>query len=234
MENNFKETIILKLGGSLIIPNGGLNISYVKEFYKFIKKQIKEKKRRFIIVTGGGKLCRLYINAGTQITGHGLKKDDLDWLAIHVTRLNAHLLRTIFREISHPKIITDYDIIEKVKAPVLIAAGWKPGWSTDYNAAILAKDYNVKKIIKMCNIDYVYEKSPEEDPNAKRIEKMSWKRLQSIVGTDWFPGKSVPFDPIASKLALESKIILYFLNGSDLQNVEKAIDGKSFKGTIIQ
>jgi uridylate kinase len=232
--NNFKETIVLKLGGSLIVPNGGLNISYITKFYHFIKKQVREKKIRFIILIGGGKLSRHYIEAGSEITGHELTGDDLDWLAIHVTRLNAHLFRTIFRDIAHPRIISDYDIIEKSQMPVIIAAGWKPGWSTDYDAVVLANDYNIKKIIKMCNMDYIYEKDPKQFPNAKRIEKMSWQRLQKIVGTKWIPGKSMPFDPIATKLASESNLIVYFLHGQDIKNAERAIDGKSFKGTIIQ
>jgi len=232
--NNFKETIVLKLGGSLIVPNGGLNIPYITKFYSFIKKQVREKNRRFLILIGGGKLSRHYIKAGSEITGHELKGEDLDWLAIHVTRLNAHLFRTIFRDIAHPRIISDYDIIEKTQSPVIIAAGWKPGWSTDYDAVILANDYNIKKIIKMCNMDYIYEKDPMIYPNAKRIEKMTWNRLQKIVGTKWVPGKSMPFDPIATTLASKSDLTVCFLHGLDLENAERAIDGKSFKGTIIQ
>ena len=232
--NNFKETIVLKLGGSLIVPNGGLDVPYITKFYHFIKKQVREKGRRFIILIGGGRLSRHYIEAGSKITGDILKGEDLDWLAIHVTRLNAHLFRTIFRDIAHPRIISDYDIIEKSQAPVLIAAGWKPGWSTDYDSVVLANDYNIKKVIKMCNTDYIYEKDPKLFPNSKRIEKMSWERLQKLVGTKWVPGKSMPFDPIATSLASKSNLTVYFLHGSDLDNVERAIEGKNFKGTIIE
>ena len=58
---------------------------------------------KFIIITGGGKTARKYQNSAKEITG--LTRDDLDWIGIHSTRLNAHLVRTIFRKRAHPKII---------------------------------------------------------------------------------------------------------------------------------
>jgi len=234
MHTKYSETIILKLGGSLIVPNGGLNIPYITEFYKFIRKQVKEKNRRFFIFPGGGKLSRHYRDAGATITGQKLTGDDLDWLGIHVTRLNAHLFRTIFRDLAHPKIIDNYDYIEKPKDPIIIASGSKPGWSTDYNAVILANDYNIKKIIKMSNTEYVCDKDPRTNPDAKKYDKISWKRFREIVGDTWVPGKSTPFDPVASKAADEAGMKVYYLHGNDLANLEKAIDGKKFIGTIIE
>lgn len=234
MKNNYSETIVLKLGGSLIVPNGGLDVPYITEFYNFIRKQVKEHNRRFFIFPGGGKLSRHYIDAGAKITGQGLTGEDLDWLAIHVTRLNAHLFRTIFRDLAHPRIIDNYDFIEKTSCPIIIASGWKPGWSTDYNSVVLANDYRVKTIVKMSNIDYVYDKDPKVFPDAKKIEKMKWADLQKLVGTKWVPGKSTPFDPIATKLAAESELKVLFVHGKDFENADKAISGKKFAGTIVQ
>ncbi|MFH1827298.1 MAG: UMP kinase, partial [bacterium] len=220
MNSNYSETIVLKLGGSLIVPNGGLDILYITEFYNFIRKQVKEHNRRFFIFPGGGKLSRHYIDAGAKITGQKLTGEDLDWLAIHVTRLNAHLFRTIFRDLAHPRIIDNYDFIEKTSYPVIIASGWKPGWSTDYNSVVLANDYRIKTIIKMSNIDYIYNKDPKKFSDAKKIEKMKWSELQKLVGTKWIPGKSTPFDPIATKLASDSELKVLFLHGKDLENVD--------------
>ena len=124
----YKESIVLKLGGSLIVPNGGLDIDYIKKFYSFIRKQVAEHNRRFFIMVGGGVLSRHYRDAGAEVTGHGLTTDDLDWLGIHATHLNAHLFRTIFRDLAHPVVIHDYEYIQKPDKPIVIAAGWKPGW----------------------------------------------------------------------------------------------------------
>ncbi|MBI2051166.1 UMP kinase [Candidatus Roizmanbacteria bacterium] len=234
MANNYSDTVVLKLGGSLIYPNGGLDVDYIKEFYKFIRKQVAEKNRRFFIFTGGGSLMRHYRDTGAEVTDHKLTKDDLDWLGIHVTRLNAHLFRTIFRDLAHPNIIFDYDTIQKTDKPIVIAAGWKPGWSTDYDAVVLAQDYHVNAVLKMGNTDFVYDKDPRDNPDAKPFHHMSWAEYIKLVGAEWVPGKHTPFDPIAAKLALELKIKAYFLNGKDLPNAEKAINGEKFIGTIIE
>jgi uridylate kinase len=232
--NNYKETVVIKLGGSLIVPNGGLDIPYIKKFYTFIRKQVAEKKRRFFILIGGGKLSRHYRDAGEEITGRELPPEDLDWLGIHATRLNAHLFRTIFRDLAHPRIIKHYEFVQKPEKPIVLAAGWKPGWSTDYDAAILAQDYNIKSIIKMSNTDFVYDKDPNKFKDARPLVRVSWKDYREMVGDTWKPGQHEPFDPIAAKLASELGIRVFYLHGSNLGNAEKAIEGEKFKGTIIE
>jgi len=232
--NRYKETIVIKLGGSLIVPNGGLDVPYIKKFYTFIRQQVAEEKRRFFILIGGGVLSRHYRDAGAEITGHELLPEDLDWLGIHATRLNAHLFRTIFRDLAHPNIIKKYEFVQKPEKPIVIAAGWKPGWSTDYDAVILAQDYNIKTIIKMSNTAYVYDKDPKSYKDAKPFDKISWKEYRLMVGDKWIPGKHAPFDPIATKLAGELGLRVFYLDGKDIANVERAIDGKKFVGTIIE
>jgi len=224
---------VIKLGGSLIVPDGSVNVEYVKRFNAFIRRQVLEKNRRFFIFIGGGKLARHYRDAGAEITGHKLADEDLDWLGVHATRLNAHLFRTIFRDLAHPAIIKNYDIIHKPDKPIVIAAGWKPGWSTDYVAVILAQDYDIKTVIKMSNTDYIYERDPKVYPDAKPIERISWQTYRTMVGDQWVPGASAPFDPVASRLASEIQARVIYLNGTHLENVEKALDGEPFVGTVI-
>src|SRR3989344_7283346 len=233
-DNGYKDTVVLKLGGSLIVPNGGLDIEYIKKFYNFIRQQVAENNRRFFILIGGGKLSRHYRDAGAEITGHELPTEDLDWLGIHATRLNAHLFRTIFRDMAHPNIIKDYSFIEKPDKPIVIAAGWKPGWSTDYDAVILAQDYNIKSIVKMSNTDHVYNKDPNRFKDAKPYETISWKEYRAMIGDTWQPGQHEPFDPIAAKLASQLGTKVLYLDGQDIINAEKAMSGEKFVGTIIE
>ena len=86
----------------------------------------------------------------------------------------------------------------------------------------------------MSNTEYVCDKDPRTNPDAKKFDKISWKKFREIVGDTWVPGKSTPFDPIASKAAEEAGMKVYYLHGNDLANLEKAIDGKKFIGTIIE
>lgn len=231
---NGRERYIISVGGSLIIPNGTVDTAFVKNLNSFIRKKLAEdSKRQFFLVAGGGWLARHYRDAGEAITGKKLAIEDLDWLGIHATRLNAHLLRTIFRDIAHPHIIKHYDIIRKVDEQVAVASGWKPGWSTDYDAVLLAEDYHVSTVINLSNIDYVYNKNPNEFPDAKPFKRLSWDELRKITGDEWSPGMHAPFDPIAAKKAEELGVRVVMMRGGDWNNLNNYLSGKKFIGTII-
>ncbi len=223
-----KEIIIISLGGSLVIPDK-INIEFLKEFRELILKKIKDK--RFIIILGGGKVCREYQNAASAVVD--ISKEDLDWLGIHATRLNAHLLRTLFRKHAHPRVIKDPTETIDFKESILIAAGWKPGWSTDYDAVLLAKKFGIKKILNLTNVDYAYDKDPNKFKDAKIIKKTSWKEFSKIVGDEWNPGKNLPFDPIATKEAMKLGLKVIIANGENITNLNDIIEDKEFKGTII-
>lgn len=226
------ETIIISVGGSLVVPNGGIDKDFLSKFNIFIRKEVK-KGKQFFLVVGGGHIMRDYRDAAKHVIDD-VSNEDLDWLAIHITRVNAHLLRTIFHDIAHPRIIENYD--RKLKnwtQPLVIGAGWKPGWSTDYDAVILARDYNGKLIINLSNIDYVYDKDPHVYKDAKIIKKTTWTEMEKIVGDKWTPGLNMPFDPIATKLAKELKLTVIIANGRNFENMDKIINGDPFEGTII-
>ena len=43
----------------------------------------------------------------------------------------------------------------------------------------------------------------------------------------------MPFDPIASRLAEKSSLKVVIMNGKNLTEVKKALEGGEFKGTIV-
>lgn len=228
-----EKTIIISLGGSLVVPNE-IDCDFVKKFKGTLETYI-EKGYKFIIITGGGKTARKYIDASAEVSD--VSNDDKDWLGIHATRMNAHFIRTIFRDYAHPRINTnphDLEDFYNFKESVLVAAGWRPGFSTDYDAVILAKYMDIDKIINLSNIDYAYDKDPNKFPDAQKIENISWTDFRKIVGDEWDPGMNAPFDPIASKIAQEENIEVSIMNGKDMENLKNYIDGKEFKGTVIK
>ena len=225
---------IISLGGSLICPNE-IDEDFLASFKIFILKRL-EFGDEFIIITGGGKLASKYVLAGASISE--IDNEEKDWLGIHTTRLNAHLLRTIFKKWANPNIITNYEKdFEKLKnyeEKILIGGGWRPGRSTDYCATKCAEKYNIKNIINLSNIDYVYEEDPKVNPNAKRIENINWKDFRKIVGDKWDPRMNAPFDPIASKLCQELNIEVVILNGKNIRNIENYMNKKEFIGSVIK
>lgn len=231
--HNPKERILISLGGSLLVPES-IDGVFVANFKKFILSHI-EKGYHFILVTGGGKTARKYIEAAAAVTA--INDEDKDWLGIHATRMNAHLVRTIFREYAHPRINTnphDLEDFYAVSEPILVAAGWRPGFSTDFDAVVLGKYLDVKRIINLSNIERVYDKDPHRHADAKPFDELTWKEFRAIVGDEWNPGMNAPFDPIASKMAEEERMEVAVLNGGDLENVANYIAGKKFIGTVIR
>lgn len=231
----YSDRIVMSIGGSLIIPNGGIDTKFLIKLNKFIRTQLaKNKNRQFFLVVGGGQIARHYRDAGEDVIKHRLTRDDLDWLGVHATRLNAQLLRTIFREIAHPHLIKHYEIIRKVSEPVVVAAGWKPGWSTDFDAVLLCEDYNVKEVINLSNVAKVYNKDPKKYKSAKPIDKISWKEFRKLVGDKWVPGLHAPFDPVAAQKAEKLGIKVVVLSGHNFKNLENYMNGKKFEGTVIE
>lgn len=235
MANGYTEKIVMSIGGSLVVPDGGIDTEFLKKLNKFIRDELSENtNRQFFLVVGGGSIARHYRDAGEKVIGHELTRDDLDWLGIHATKLNAHLVRTIFRDIAHPYVVKHYEIIRKAVEPVVVAAGWKPGWSTDYCATLLCEDYGIKKLINLSNVDKVYTKDPNKFPDATPIDTISWEDFRKIVGDKWEPGMNAPFDPIAAQKAEELGIKVAVLNGNNLENVKSYIDDKDFVGSVIE
>ena len=222
--------IVISLGGSLVVPEE-IQVDFLRAFQKLIEQQLR-RGQRFILIIGGGRTARRYQQAARAITK--LTAEDLDWLGIHATRLNAHLLRTMFRKHAYPQIITDRKKIHpNIRSKIIVAAGFKPGSSTDYDAVLLAKAYKAKTILNLSNVDWVYSADPRTHKHAKPIRSMTWQTLVKLVGTRWDPGAHVPFDPVASKWAARWGMRVIITRGNDLTNLRKIFFGKKAKGTII-
>lgn len=236
MENIGKtERIIISVGGSVVVPNTGISSNFLKKLNLFIRTQLKKHpNRQFFLVIGGGTTARQYRDAGRDVVGHDLSVDDLDWLGIHATRLNAHLVRTIFRDIAHPYVLKHYEIIRKVEESVVIAAGWKPGWSTDFCNTLICEDYKAKKIINLSNIEQVFNKDPRKHKDAKPLHSVTWKQFRKLVGDVWIPGMNAPFDPIASQRAQQLGLTVVVMHGNNFKNIESYLNGGKFIGTVIE
>jgi len=225
-----QKVYVISLGGSLLVPNE-IDLNFLRKFYKLILSKIN-KGNKFIIIVGGGKIARKYQTIAKKF--NKISTEDLDWLGIHATRLNAHLLLTIFRKHAYYRVIKNPKEKVAFKEKILIAAGWKPGFSTDYDAVLLAKTYGSKTVINLTNVDYVYDKDPYKFKDVKHFETISWSDYLKLINSKWIPGLSAPFDPIASKLAKRFKLSVVILNGNRLQELEKFLQNKKFIGTIIK
>ncbi len=222
---------ILSVGGSIIIPKTGFDIDFLKKFRNLIVQEVK-KGQQFILVIGGGATCRQYQDAAKQVVK--MTDEDLDWLGIHTTIFNANFVRFLFKDVAYETVITNPHKKVSTRKPVILAAGHKPGASTDIDAVFMAHTYGAKELLNLSNIEYVYDKDPRMFPDAKKIESLDWATFRKeIVGNTWTPGASAPFDPIASRHAQKYGLKVSILQGTNLENVKKAVQGKKFQGTLL-
>ncbi len=222
---------IISVGGSIIVPRTGFDVKFLKRFRRLILDQIK-KGTRFVLVVGGGATAREYQRAAGAVTK--MSNDELDWIGIHCTVLNAQFVKHIFKNYAYKEVVTDPRFKVKTDKYIVVASGWKPGCSTDKDAVLLADAYGAKELINLSNIEYVYDKDPNKYKQAKKIERLDWKTFRrDIVGYKWEAGSNKPFDPIASKLAEQMDLTVNIVKGTNLRQVEKVLTGQKFKGTVI-
>jgi uridylate kinase len=225
------ETIVMSVGGSLIVPDQ-IDTDFLSNLKKFITTETANG-RRFIIIAGGGRTARRYQDAAAAVSE--MQNEDLDWLGLHATRLNGHLLLTIFRELAHPVMITNPDEVLDIpkSAPLIIAAGYRPGSSTDLRAIQIADRVGAKKVINLSNTDYVYTDNPKTNPEATKIEEINWSEFRKLIPEEWGPGLSSPFDPVAAREAEKLEIEVAQINGAHLSEMVKYLHGEEFIGTRI-
>lgn len=223
-------TFVISLGGSLVsLEAGRVDTAFLTRFRALILKYVKQG-HKFAIIVGGGKVCRVWQEAGRQL---GVKSSgDLDWIGIRATHLNMELVRAMFGSRAYARIIKD----PSEKAPsfsVVFGAGYKPGSSSDYDAVVRAKTVGAETVINLSNVSHVYDNDPRTHKDAKSLRTISWAEYLRRFGAKWTPGANVPFDSKAARLAARAKIRVVFMDGRDLKNVEKFLQDKVFRGTII-
>jgi uridylate kinase len=226
-----KKTLVFSLGGSLIIPDDVINVSFLKKLRELIIDLLGQD-YRLVLITGGGGVNRKYNQAAQSITE--IKDLDLDWLGIAATKLNAEFVRCLFGDLACPQVLVDPHTKVEDKYNLIIASGWKPGCSSDKDAVLWAENLGASRVFNLSDIDYVYDQDPDKFPDAQPLSELSWNNFLKIVGREWSPRQSAPFGPPASLLAQKLGIEVVILNGQDIGNLKKCLNSQEFKGTIIK
>lgn len=221
---------ILSVGGSIVVPDT-IDTAFIRRFRTMIMGLVR-RGHRFVIIVGGGQTNRTYNAAARKLTSR-VSDADLDQLGIDITHVNAELLRIAFGRYASSTVYDDPHVPLKEKAPIVLAAGWKPGCSTDKDAVLWAQRLNAKNIINCTNIDSVSTADPKKDNHARPVHETTWAAYRTMIPKRWAPRLNTPFDPVAARLAERAGIRVAVVNGRRLDQVRNAILGKRFRGTVI-
>jgi len=222
---------IIALGGSIVAPEG-VDEAFLQRFRTLVKRLVG-RGHRFIIVIGGGGIARKYQRAA-KILSDDATQIELDTVGMRATQLNAELVRVALGDGTHPEIINTPEKLLHLRDPIAVAAGWMPGYSTDTVAVRIAEEIGAKRIIVAGQPPYVYDRDFTRYPNAKPFRKMTWHDYGTIISGKWKPGMSAPVDPVAARRAERMNITAIVLRGTQLTNLEDLLNGRGFRGTIIQ
>ncbi len=213
--------IVIKIGGSVAIGEYGPNPEYFSRLVPVLKEISKE--NQLIVSIGGGKLMRKYQQ---QIKNTGLSNDEMEWCFIDLVRANVHFLSALLKT----KPLFSLEEISSKTSGVI--GGICPGRSTDANAALAAARIKADMIIKLTDVDGIYEKDPKYFPDAKKLDKISLKDIMKYA-TDGKPGDYGIFDKIALNTIKKHKIKAVIISGNEPKNILKALKGERI-GTVIE
>jgi len=225
------ETVVLSLGGSVLIKENEPDTTYLRALAKVLLG-ISSKYKLFV-VTGGGKIARSYIKSGRDL---GADETFLDEMGIDVTRLNARLLITALGDKAFHAPPRNYDdaLHAGRSHAIVVMGGVSPGITTDAVSALLAERVRAKRLVNATSVDGAYTADPKKDPSAERISRMDYKGLVELVGNS--PARAGPnnvFDAVGARVLERSRIELAIVDGKDLSNLIDAVEGKKFKGTLV-
>jgi uridylate kinase len=223
--------VVLSLGGGTINPEGVPDVDLVKKFAKLLLQSPHD----FGIVTGGGRVARVYAQAAREL---GANEFEADEVALITTKQNAKLLITALGEKCYPKVIVDFDEAAQASydKKIIVMGGTIPGITTDTDAVLLAEKLHAVRLVNVSNVDAIYDSNPKKNPNAKKFAKMTFEQLMKLANESdtRVAGTNFVFDLLACKLAARSKLELHFVSGKKLDDLKNAIEGKPHSGTVVK
>ncbi len=222
--------IVIKIGGYAFPSETDLNV--ISEYAQLLK-QLRKEGHDIVAVTGGGENARKYIKSARELGG---TESFCDWMGIQVSRLNAYLLITELKEDVYPNPPTSVnELLEMFTTEkIVVLGGLQPGQSTNAVAAIAAEAIRAHMLINTTDVEGVYTADPKKDPRAKKISVITVNELFDIVSRDKiFAGSYKLFDLSAVKIIERSKIPTWIVDGRNVKNVLRVINGEKVGTQII-
>ena len=186
MNKDIKQVFLIKLSGEAMSgKNGyGLDFEYIEKICLKIK-QCHDMGVGIGIVCGGGNYMR-----GRDM--HIMDRETADYTGMLATIMNSLVLKDTFTRIGckvynqtglSVKMIDDVDsdkakvAINEGKIVIFGGGTGKPFFSTDTGAALRAIDIGASVIVKLTNVDGVYDKDPNKYNDAVRYERVTYDEV---------------------------------------------------------
>ncbi len=181
------KTILVKLSGEAMSGEygQGLDFNYIEQICHMIKECHDKYNARIAIVCGGGNFMR-----GRDATV--MNRETADYTGMLATIMNSLVLKDTFERLGYKpynqsglgiEIIDHIDADKANKAldenKIVIYGGGigKPFFSTDTAAAMRAVEIKSDFIVKLTNVDGVYNKDPNKYNDAKKYDIVTYQEV---------------------------------------------------------
>ncbi|MCA9375133.1 hypothetical protein KC622_02270 [Candidatus Dojkabacteria bacterium] len=219
------QSIVVKIGGSLLY-NTDLTVR-TDFLHKLVHwyKDAQKKYSKIVLATGGGKISRHLMKQVSQFSDN---QEDFHQIGMSVTQTNAYILKTVLADqnIKTPSSMGEtLEILMEDSPMTIISGGFKVGWSSDMNAAIIADVLHLDRFYKLSNIEYVYTSDPKLDPTAKPLRDMTWTQYFGQFKikpgmTQHEPGMNVPIGAYCAVFCSEKGLSIFLAGGEKLNQTD--------------
>ena len=223
-----KPRIVIKLSGSIF--NFETNFKILNDYVNLIKK-INELYQP-IIITGGGKIARFYINLARSL---GFDESGLDLIGIQVSHLNAKLLISGLGDLCFPLTPQNLDEISTavLTNKIVITGGLYPGQSTNATSALIAEKIKALKFYNATDVDGIFNNDPRIDSDAKMYESIDVKECISILKLENSMAGTYDLMDLISLKVIERSSLPTVVFKSSIENISKIIMENAKIGTEI-
>lgn len=227
-----KEKVVVSIGGSIVAPPN-LDTTYIDSLSRTLVDLSKD--RQIFCVTGGGWIARQYIEAARQF---GAAEEELDLIGIAATRMNAQLLIAALSKYTEvpvrPLSSVDATVESSEGYAISVMGGTYPGHSTDFVGVELAIKAGATRFVNATNVDGIYSADPNLVATAEMYREVSIDSLIKMMGVEWkMAGTKTVIDGPALKLIRDKRVPTFVVNGRNLPELVKALQGLPFHGTRV-
>ena len=227
--------ILIKLSGESLAGNIGHGIDFDRtlEICEEIKN-VCDLGVEVAIVVGGGNFWRGRSNMH-------MDRCTSDYIGMLGTTMNALALGDAFKQLGQDvrvqtgvemRQIAEFYIknraerhLGKGRVVVFGCGTGSPFFSTDTAAALRGAEINVEAVLKATNVDGIYTADPRKEPNAKRLEEVTYM--------DVLNKKLNVMDSTATTLCMDNNIPIIVFNINKKNNLLDIVNGKKI-GTLVK
>jgi uridylate kinase len=228
--------IVLKLSGEALAGSQGYGIDPpVLDRIGAEIREVTDLGVQIAIVIGGGNIFR-----GVAASAVGMDRATADYMGMLATIINALALQDALEKARvQTRVLSAIEMravaepyirrrairhLEKGRVVIFAAGTGNPFFTTDTAGALRAVEIGADAIIKATKVDGVYTADPKLDPNAKRIDKLTYIEVLNR-------GLGV-MDTTAISLCMDNKLPIVVFDLMRAGNIKRIVLGEPV-GSIV-